>query len=149
MPLTTTKPLTPGMPPWLVMDDESNSKVNPPIDQKSLMGLEVKKFQVGLVNFTEVPEAMWPNEPVGGRSTVAEVHELTAVAVAVESLFNCTPPVKLIAPVIGAADRDCVKANAAAAAPTNLTMFFTILMDAMMEMRQPPGFRSNDGANRC
>ena len=134
VPLTTTNPLTPAVPPWLVTDEESNSNVNPPTDQNLLIGLVVSKFQTGDEKSTEAPGKIEANEPVGGRLTVGETHAVTSVALAAEPLLYVTPPLKPMAPVIGVACSDCVNTNATAAMPANLTILFTLLLGKMIEL---------------
>lgn len=95
------------MPPWLVIEEDSNSKVNPPTDQKLLIGEVVVKFHAPGANATAVPgviantlgTAKTPESSV----TWGLIHDVTAVAVAVDELFNVAPPVNPMLPAIGTA----------------------------------------------
>ncbi len=101
VPFTTTKPL-PREPPCAVIEEDSNSNVNPPADQKLLIGIEVTKFQTDDVKTAAVPGAIAANPP---ESNVTDglIHDVTAVADPIELELIVTPPVKPIAPVIGTA----------------------------------------------
>jgi len=111
VPVTTTKPDVPGVPPWPVMVELAKLNVNPSTDQKLDIGIVG-----GVLNdqgaTKEVPSptlmkvARFPSTdstlgaPVIG---VVEVpcQAVTSVAVAAEEVSNSTDPPQVMLPVIG------------------------------------------------
>jgi hypothetical protein len=111
----TTKPFTPELPPCDAIDEDSNSNVNPPTDQKLAIGVEVLKSQGVAAIVTAVPEATDPKAPVFPFTT-GLIQEVTSVAEPGDELLTVSKPVNPILPVTGIA-RTCVAASNNVTAP--------------------------------
>ena len=95
------------MPPWLVTDEDRSSNVNPPTDQKLLIGVVVLKFHAPGAKATAVPGVIantlgTANTPESS-VTWGLTHDVTCVAVEAEEVLNVAPPVKPMEPVTGTA----------------------------------------------
>ena len=126
-PLTTTKPVLPATPPWLLMLEANSLNVNPPTLQKAGMAVEVFRFQMEPVNVAEVPGVIVLNAPESS-VTMGVIHAVTWVAVAADWVLNVTPPVKPMLPTIGTALVVWVKARTMATALANLSIFFICIL---------------------
>jgi hypothetical protein len=126
-PKTATAPLMPGVPVCAVIAEETSWKVNPPTDQKLLIGVLVLKLQ-GAVKVAAVPAAMEEKAPLPAPGTYALTQLVTAVAVAAEDVSRVSAPANPMFPVIGTAWTVPANAIASARPPANLIFVFILLL---------------------
>src|SRR5438874_7669410 len=112
LPVTKTKPVEPGVPPWLVMVELSKSNVNPSTDQKLLIAPELNDHgeakAVPCPTVTKVAKSPSTLCTCGSPETgivdpPCQRLRITPVAVAAEEVSNSTEPPNVMLPLIGAA----------------------------------------------